>query len=115
MTGSPPPRRAPPRPPSAPAIHGTKKVSPPRAASVVANRLDRVKSGVGMRAAIFGYAVGVAQYEGAKAALDDATLDEGVLLDFVREQVLSVVSWPTLDDDDEAWIADGITNGLAWP
>lgn len=97
------------------AIHGSYKVSSAQGASVVANRLDRVKSGVGMRAAIFGYAVGVAQYEGAKAALDDATIDEGVLFDFVRDQVLSVVSWEALDEDDEAWISDGITKGLAAP
>lgn len=108
-------RQEPDRPKFDPAIHGSYKVSISQGEEVLKNRLARLKEGRGMRAAIFGYAVGVAQFEGAKAAKDDATLDEDTLAAYIGEQILSVVPWEELDEEDRQWIADGVTKGLAQP
>lgn len=98
-----------------PAIHGNYKVSVRQGEEIIAHRLERLKSGKAMRAAIFGYAVGVAQLEGAKAARDGAELDEDALSESIGATVLEVVPWDTLDEDDREWIADGVTKGLAQP
>lgn len=98
-----------------PAIHGAYRVSRSQGEAIVATRLDRLKSGQGMRAAIFGYAVAVAQFEGAKAAEDDASMDDVSLMTYIGEQVLSVTPWDNLDEEDLQWIEDGVTKGLANP
>lgn len=98
-----------------PAIHGSYKVSRSQGETIIQNRLERLKSGQGMRAAIFGYAVGVAQFEGAKAAAENATVDEDALRAYIGENVLAVTPWDELDDEDRQWIDDGITKGLAHP
>lgn len=98
-----------------PAIHGSYQVSRSQGAEVVSDRLKRLESPGGYRAAIFGYAVGVAQYEGAIAQQNDATVDEDTLTAYIFDQILSVVPWDTLDDDDVHWITDGVTKGLANP
>ncbi|PXY20860.1 phage/plasmid primase, P4 family [Prauserella muralis] len=105
------------RPKFDPAIHGSYKVSATQGEEIVAERLARLESGRGMRAGIFGYAVGVAQLEGAKAATsrDGAEPDPDALAEHIGEQVLSVVDWDVLDDEDRQWIADGVTKGLAHP
>lgn len=103
------------RPKFDPSIHGSYKVSEAQGEEILRNRLERLKSGRGMRAAIFGYAVGVAQFEGAKAAMDEATLDEDALRQRIAADILEVVPWAALDDEDMTWIQDGITKGLAQP
>lgn len=96
-------------------IHGTYKVSVSQGEEIMQHRLDRLKTGRGMRAAIFGYAVGYAQFEGAKAAKDDATLDPDSVTQAIAAAILEVVSWTALDEEDMTWIADGVAKGLAEP
>lgn len=103
------------RPKFDPSIHGTYKVSEEQGEEILRHRLDRLQTGRGMRAAIFGYAVGFAQFEGAKAAKDNATLDEDSVTDAIGRQILDVVPWEALDDEDVAWIADGVAKGLSQP
>lgn len=98
-----------------PSIHGTYKVSEEQGREILAHRLERLKTGRGMRAAIFGYAVGYAQFEGALAARENATLDEDSVSEAIGRQILEVVPWEALDDEDVAWIADGVTKGLSQP
>ncbi|MER7077939.1 phage/plasmid primase, P4 family, C-terminal domain-containing protein [Saccharopolyspora kobensis] len=103
------------RPRFDPSIHGTYKVSEEQGREILRHRLERLGTGRGMRAAIFGYAVGYAQFEGGKAARDEATLDADSVADAIGRQILDVVPWEALDDEDMAWIADGVSKGLAQP
>ena len=98
-----------------PAIHGAYRVSRSQGDEIVEERHNRLKSGMGLRAAIFGFAVATAQFEGAKAAQDEAVLDEESLRAFIGERVLDATEWKALDDEDLQWIDDGVTKGLAHP
>ncbi|QUH01418.1 bifunctional DNA primase/polymerase [Saccharopolyspora erythraea] len=103
------------RPKFDPSIHGSYKVSVEQGEEILRNRLERLKSGRGMRSAIFGYAVGYAQFEGAKAAKDDAVLDDDALTAAVARDVLEAVPWEALDEEDMTWIADGVSKGSSQP
>lgn len=103
------------RPRFDPAIHGAYRVSVSQGETILEERRSRLAKGTGMRAAIFGYAVAVAQFEGAKAALDNATPDPDSLRARIGEEILPLVPWDELDDEDLQWIDDGVTKGLAHP
>lgn len=103
------------RPKFDPAIHGSYKVSRTQGEEILAERLRRLESGQGMRAAIFGYAVAVAQFEAAKAAADETEPDPDTLRAYIADQILPVVPWDELNDEDRQWIDDGVTKGLANP
>lgn len=103
-----------------PAIHGSYKISVAQGEDIIEERLDRIrdlapKGGGIMRGAIFGYAAGVAQFEGAKAAQAGATLDEDTLSQAIGLDVLSAAQYDNLNTDDLQWIAEGVSKGLASP
>lgn len=97
------------------AINGPFRVEQRVAESMVQERLDRITEGKGYRAAIFGYAAGVAQFEAGKARRDDVEVDAENLRDYVASTILPVVPWESLDDEDLQWIEEGIEKGLAEP
>lgn len=98
-----------------PAIHGALRVSVAQGEQIIENRLDRLRQGRGMRHAIFGYAVAVAQFEAARAALNDTQMDPDTLAEAIGHRVLEVVPWDDLDEEDAHWIWDGVTKGLDQP
>lgn len=103
-----------------PAIHGSYKISVTQGEEILVDRLERIratapKGGGDIRSAIFGYAAGVAQFEGAKAARDGASLDEDQLIAAISVEVLNAAQYDTLNEDDLQWIAEGVAKGFASP
>lgn len=82
---------------------------------IIALRKHRLTQGKDMRAAIFGYAASVAQFEAGKGAVDGAEPDADALFEYLCQDVSSVVEWAALNAEDEQWIHEGITKGLADP
>lgn len=98
-----------------PAIHGNYRVSLSQAESIIERRFERLREGRGMRSAIFGVAVGIAQLEAGKARRDGVELDPDTLAVYIAEQIQPVVPWPDLNEEDWQWITDGVVKGLAHP
>lgn len=82
---------------------------------IIALRKHRLTQGKDMRAAIFGYAASVAQFEAGKGSVDGAEPDADALFEYLCQDVSSVVEWAALNAEDEQWIHEGITKGLADP
>lgn len=97
------------------AINGPFRVEQRVAEAMVQERLDRITEGKGFRAAIFGYAAGVAQFEAGKARRDDVEIDPDNLRDYIASTILPVVPWESLDEEDMQWIEEGVEKGLAEP
>lgn len=98
-----------------PANNGPFRVEVRAAEGLVQDRLNRVAEGRNMRGAIFGYAAGVAQLESGKAARDDVTIDPDSLREYIATQLLPVVPWDSLDEEDHQWIDEGVEKGLLEP